>query len=106
VLLAKPCHAHFSLKAVVRRIRDVIRDANVPSVGGRLQTGAFEDGNFELFGVMEHDLSGDTPRALPSVRGVVIDEIYEGHNPDDFFIHYSFKAPFQADLEKLFAEGS
>jgi hypothetical protein len=94
-----PCEVHF---AVFRRLRDVIRDPNIPSVGGSIQTGAFEHGEFKLFGVMEHDLSGDVPRALPSVRGVVIDEIYQGQNLDDFYIHYTFKAPFESDLEKLF----
>lgn len=96
-----PCQVHF---AVFRRLRDVIRDPNIWSVGGSIQTGTFEKGEFELFGVMEHDLSGDVPKALPSVRGVLIEEIYEGQNPDDFFVHYSFKAPFQSDLEKLFEQ--
>jgi hypothetical protein len=96
-----PCAVNF---AVFRRLRDIIRDPNFPSVDGRLQTGSFENGRFELFGVMEHDLSGAEPRALPSVRGVIIDEIYEGHDAEDFFISYSFKAPFQEDLEHLFRE--
>jgi hypothetical protein len=97
-----PCQVHF---AVFHRLRDVIRDPNIPSVSGSIQTGTFENGEFELLGVMEHDLTGDTPKALPSVRGLVIDEIYEGQNADDFFVHYSFKAPFQGDLEKLFRRG-
>jgi hypothetical protein len=98
-----PCAVHF---AVFRRLRDVILDPKIPSVGGSIQTGAFDQGEFELVGVIEHDLTGAVPRALPSVRGVVIDEIYEGRDLDDFFIEYTFKAPFESDLEKLFNRDS
>lgn len=98
-----PCAVHF---AVFQRLRDVIRDQKIPSVGGSIQTGTFENAEFELCGVMEHDLTGDVPKALPSIRGVVMDEIYEGQNFDDFFVYYSFKAPFESDLEKLFKQGN
>ena len=100
-LARPPCAVHF---AVFERLRDVIRDPTIPSVGGSIQRGTFENGEFELFGVMEHDLTGAAPKALPSIRGLVMDEIYEGQNPDDFFVYYSFKAPFQGDLEKLFKQ--
>ena len=52
-----PCRVNF---AVFQRLRDVIRDPGIPSVDGRLQTGSFEGGRFELFGVMEHDLGGES----------------------------------------------
>ena len=87
--------------AVFRRLRDVIRDPTIASVDGHIQAGAFEDGEFSLYGMFEFDLSGEYPRTLQSVRGLVLDEVYRPEDPTDFHITYSFFSPFQSDLDQL-----
>lgn len=90
---------HFS---AFSRLRDVINDDEIPSVGGKIQTGSFENGEFKHYGMLEHDLSGDAPIPLPSVRGLVLEEAYKPTQVDDFYIRSDFRAPFEADLEALF----
>lgn len=93
-----PCRVNF---AIFNRLRDVIRDSIIESVGGAVQAGIFENGQFRLMGVLEHDLTGSQPLALPSVRGLVLSNVFRPEGLDDFHVHYSFKAPFQADLDQL-----
>ncbi len=93
-----PCRVNF---AVFRRLRDVIRDPTIPTVDGRIQAGAFENGEFSLYGMFEFDLSGEQPRALQSIRGLVLDEVYKPEDSLDLHLTYSFVAPFQSDLDQL-----
>lgn len=80
---------HFQIPS---RIRDVINDQDVPSVGGTIQLGEFnmETGDFELFGVVETDANAQTGRRV-FIRGTDLDEAHQQSDPLGLHVSYSFK---------------
>lgn len=95
ILSQQPSTNMFSL------LKRVIEDPTVPSVGGNIQYGDFENGDFQVLGVQDYEImAGDQVHLKLNLRGT---ELYDGEISsayDDFQISYSFIRPFGGEIEQ------
>lgn len=86
---------------VARNIKRVIEDESVPSVGGTIQFGDFQDdGEFVLVGVQDPIFENGEVVPKSYVRGTDLDVIRSAEDLSDLSVTYSFKAPFQDEMLK------
>ena len=94
------CRVNFLL---FNRLRDIIREKSIPSVGGAIQCGAFtQSTEFHLCGVLDYQKDGDRLIPRSSVLGLEIEKIHMPETLDDFYVHYSYKVPFVDDIRREF----
>jgi hypothetical protein len=84
-------------------IRKVIHNQNIPSVGGGIQAGHFEDNRFKIFGIQDYsvDDQGDFKEYLYSLRGINLYKDAFEPDIDGFHINYTFLMPFEAEINSL-----
>lgn len=84
-----------------RLLKDIIKDTTVPSVGGNIQYGTFENNNFVIKGVQDYEIGANGEVNVRfSLRGT---ELYKGDivpDYDDFHISYTFITPFKAEIDE------
>jgi len=83
-------------------VRQVIRDARVPTVGGGMQYGEFAGNNFEVFGIEDYMLNpdGSFKEYLYTLRGLnLYREEFEADS-GDFHVAYKFKQPFEREINE------
>lgn len=100
---AKDFHFKEPSKSVFHIVKNVIDDPSTPSVGGSIQYGEFRENDFEIFGVMDYDLNEDGTfgRHLFMLRGLNMDRSDFNRNEKDFHVAYSYKMPFETEINKL-----
>lgn len=84
-------------------LRKVINDTNVPTVGGGLQNGDFEDNNFKIYGIQDYSLNpdGTFKEYINTLRGINIYKDEFEHSEEGFHIAYTFKTPFEEEIEAI-----
>jgi hypothetical protein len=87
-------------------VRDVIKKGTVITVGGGLQYGEFQGAQFRIFGVTDYDLyeDGTFKGYKNTLRGITLYEDEFQRESDGFHISYSFKQPFQGEIDKLLSK--
>ncbi|MEN3324820.1 hypothetical protein VP395_13865 [Mariniflexile soesokkakense] len=85
-------------------LREIVKDENITSVGGGLQYGAFENRNFNIFGIEDYSLNrnGSFKEYLLTLRGITL---YKGEfeiDMNDFHISYNFLRPFADEINQAF----
>ncbi|WP_353100798.1 hypothetical protein [Myroides odoratus] len=84
-------------------IRQVIKNENVSSVGGGLQYGEFANNNFKIYGVEDYELNtdGTFKNYLYTLRGInLYKDDFQGEE-DEFHIAYTFKRPFEEEINNI-----
>jgi len=89
-------------------IRQVIKEGKVLSVGGGLQYGDFVINNFTIYGVEDYVLNADGSFQdyLYTLRGI---NLYKGdfeRDDDGFHVAYSFKRPFEKEIDEIWEKHS
>ncbi len=93
---APPCRVHF---AMFRRLRDVILDPDIPSVGGAIQCGEFAPGsqNFQLLGAGMLDVGPAHPVNRNYLGGTDLEQFSQS-DPHGLHIHPTIALPFHEDI--------
>jgi hypothetical protein len=84
-------------------VRDVVKGRTINTVGGGLQHGEFQRNQFRIFGVTDYETSedGSFKRYNDTLRGISIYRDEFERDADGFHIAYSFKQPFQGEVNRL-----
>lgn len=85
---------------VLEELRAMIVAEEVESVGGAIQYGKIETGDFEIFGVADYRRDDGRLRPMPSVRGIDAQEILQPVNFDDLYLRAQLITPFRAQMER------
>jgi hypothetical protein len=84
-----------------RLLKDIIKDATIPSVGGNIQYGRFENNDFIVKGVQDYEIDADSQVNIRfNLRGT---ELYNNDfacGYDDFHISYPFIQPFRREMDE------
>jgi hypothetical protein len=90
--------------AILQSLQEIADSRAIASVGGTIQYGEVEDGGeFQLFGTLDFVKRREQVESVQSVRGIELKTIHEGKGFGDLHVHYSFINPFDAKLNRLFA---
>ena len=93
-----PCRVHY---AMLRRLRDVILDEDIPSVAGAIQYGEFRaDGNFHLAGTGMITMGTGVPEIKFYVRGTDVDAVHQPAGAG-LYLGYSALLPFDEDIQSF-----
>jgi len=92
-----------SLPAV---LRDIIRDNDVPTVGGPIQIGKFEGQDFKIFGIQDYEIRDGQVVVQYLYRGVKVRRLVEDLGIPYAHFATSYLAPFLHDIDKLVEEGN
>lgn len=84
-------------------IKRVIKEAKVPTVGGGIQAGEFENNNFKILGIEDYsvDESGYFEDYLLTLRGITLYKNEFETGMDEFHISNTFLQPFEKDIDDL-----
>lgn len=84
-----------------RLLKDIIKDITIPSVGGNIQYGRFENNDFIVKGVQDYEINANgRVNVRFNLRGT---ELYKDDfacDYDDFHISYSFILPFKVEIDE------
>lgn len=85
---------------LLKVLRDVCKDNNVPSVGGNLQYGHFVNNNFEIKGIEDYAIDGDDNlEYIYAYRGTKLYRDKFEASDIDFLIAYTFITPFKDEID-------
>jgi hypothetical protein len=99
---AEHVHNSDSSLTLLHITREIINDTQIDTVGGGLQYGEFVINNFKVYGVENYELNtdGSFKEYQHTLRGLnIYKDEFEG-GLDGFHIGYTFKQPFQAEIDK------
>jgi hypothetical protein len=78
-------------------IKQIINDSTIPSVGGNIQYGKFNDNDFQIYGVLDYENEPNGQlRTRFNLRGT---ELYKEDFRAPFHIDYPFISPFQREID-------
>lgn len=89
-------------KSLLKVIRDVCANDSIPSVGGYLQYGHFENNNFKIFGVQDYKIHPDGEfEYIYAYRGSVLYKDKFEADESDYHIATTFITPFEDEINSF-----
>jgi hypothetical protein len=90
---------------LLKVLRDVCKDDTVPSVGGHLQYGQFDDNNFRILGIADYKIlpSGEI-EYIYAYRGTVFFKDKFEATETDYHIATVFSMPFQDEIDEYWGQ--
>jgi hypothetical protein len=86
-------------------LRQVIRDENVPSVGGPIQIGEFRDREFRILGIQDYDVEDGVITVKHLYRGVRVRKLVEDIGVPYAHFATSYLAPFYPEIRHVAETG-
>ncbi|MBB3836835.1 hypothetical protein FHS57_000817 [Runella defluvii] len=90
---------------LLKVLRDVCNDDSVPSVGGHIQYGQFDNNDFRILGVNDYKILPDGQiEYIYAYRGTVFYKDKFEANENDYHIATNFIMPFQDEIDEYWRQ--